>query len=108
MSPVAFSAGAAEAGSTVRVISSLAGFDGSPSGVGTASAAFEVASLEGRAVFRVGRGDGRGWKAFEIDWPSFLKKSPVGSAFVRCPLKKKSAATSKEMQRERAKRVIGL
>ena len=49
ISPFALSAGAAEAVRTVRVISSLAGFDGSPSEVGVAS---------GRVVFLVGRGVG--------------------------------------------------
>jgi len=109
---LAFSAGAAEAGSTVGAdFPSLAGFDGSSSGLGAVSAAFgsrEVGRREARFFF-VGWGcGGGGWKAFEIDWPTFLKKSPTGSAFAQCPLKKKSATTSKEIQRERMRRLIKL
>jgi hypothetical protein len=62
ISPFAFPAGAAEARSTVGVnFSSLAGFDGSWSGLGPASAAFdsrEVGRREGRVVFLVCWGDG--------------------------------------------------
>src|SRR6266498_5129492 len=103
ISPFAFSAGAGEAGSTVRVnFSSLAGFGGAPGALGPASPAFdswEAGCREARVVFL-----GWGWKAFEIDWPTFLKKSPTGSAFAHCPLKKKSAATGKQTRRERMRR----
>jgi len=51
-------------------------------------------------------GVGRGWKAFETDWPTFLKKSPTGSAFMLRPLKKNSVATGNKTQRERIIRLI--
>jgi Domain of unknown function (DUF4440) len=35
-----------------------------------------------------------------MDWPTFLKKSPTGSALTQRPLKKNSAATGKQTQRE--------
>jgi hypothetical protein len=70
MSAFAFPAGAAKAGSTVGVnFSSLAGGDGSAVALGPASAALdsrEAGRCEPR-VFRVGRGVGWGWNAFEID-----------------------------------------
>jgi len=56
--------------------------------------------------FSAGLGVGRGWKALETDWPTFLKKSPTGSAFTHCPLNKTSAATGNEIQRQRTKRLI--
>jgi hypothetical protein len=83
--------------------SSLADFGGSSGGVGLASATYESREpgrLEVR-FFLVGAGEGRGWNAFEIDWPTFLKKSPTGSALAHRPLKKKSATTSKKIQRIR-------
>ena len=49
---------------------------------------------------------GRGWKAFETEWPTFLKKSPTGSAFTHRAVKKNSAATGNETQRERKTRLI--
>jgi hypothetical protein len=51
-------------------------------------------------------GVGRGWKAFETDWLTFLKKSPTGSALTHRPLKNNSAATGNEIQRERIKRLV--
>ena len=55
--------------------------------------------------FLVGLGVARGWKAFEMDWPTFLKKSPTGSPFALRTLKKSSAATGSETQRERVERL---
>lgn len=80
-------------------------------GVGDASTRFdcgEVACREARFVvfFFVGLGVGRGWKAFETDWLTFLKKSPTGFALTHRPLNKNSAATGSETQRERIKRLI--
>jgi hypothetical protein len=83
--------------------SSLAGFNGSSGGLGLASATFKSRE-PGRLVVRfflVGAGEGRGWNAFEIDWPTFLKKSPTGSAFAHRPLKNKRATRSKKIQRIR-------
>jgi hypothetical protein len=112
ISPLAFPAGAADAGSTVGGdFSSLGGgFDGSSTGVGVGAAAFDPREVDRRGgrVFLGCCCGGGGWKAFEMDWPTFLKKSPTGSAFAHRPLKKKSATTSKEMQRERIRRLIKL
>jgi len=57
--------------------------------------------------FSLGFAVGRGWKAFETDWLTFLKKSPTGSALTHRPLKNKSAATGNEIQREQIKRLVG-
>jgi hypothetical protein len=86
-------------------------FVGCSSGVGDASTKFdfdEVGCREARFVgfFFVGPGVGRGWKAFEMEWPTFLKKSPTGSPFTDRALKKNTAATGRESQRERMKRLI--
>src|SRR4029077_14526038 len=90
--------------------SSLTRFVGCSSGVGDAPTRFdcgELARCAARFVFfSVGLGVGCGWKAFETDWPTFLKKSPTGSAVTQRPLKKNSAATGSEIQRERKKRLI--
>ena len=80
-------------------------------GVGDASTRFdcgEVACREARFVvfFFVGLGVGRGWNAFEMEWPTFLKKSPIGSPFTDRALKRNSAATGSKTQRERIKQVI--
>jgi hypothetical protein len=114
ISPLAFPAGAADAGRTVGGdFSSLGGgFDGSSIGVGLGlgSAAFDIRDA-GRRELRVFLGcccGGGGWKAFEMDWPTFLKKSPTGSACAGRSFKKKRATTSKEIQRERIRRLIGL
>src|SRR5215471_8674613 len=110
MSPFAFSTGTAEARSTLGVaISSLTRLGGCSSGVGDTSAGFRFRELGRRdtgVVFPAGLGVGRGWKAFETDWPTFLKKSPTGSAFTHRPLNKNSASTGKEIQRERIKDLI--
>jgi len=86
-------------------------FVGFSNGVGDASTRFdcdEVGCREGRFVvfFFVGLGVGRGWKAFEMEWPTFLKKSPTGSPFTDRALKKNTAAIGSESQRERIKRLI--
>jgi hypothetical protein len=90
--------------------SSLTTFIGCSSGVGDAPTSFDCGELGRRETrfvfFSVGLGVGRGWKAFETDWPTFLKKSPTGSAFTHCALKKNSATTGNETQRERIKRLI--
>jgi hypothetical protein len=111
ISPFAFSTGTAEALSTVIVgvtFSSLTSFVGCSSGVGDASAGFRFRELGRRdtrfVFFSAGLGVGRGWKAFETDWPTFLKKSPTASAFTDRALKKNSATTGNEIQRERTKR----
>src|SRR5262252_7484508 len=113
MSPFAFSTGTAEARSTVIVgvaLSSGTRFVGCSSGVGDAWAGPKFRELGRRdtrfVFFSVGLGVGRGWKAFETDWPTFLKKSPTGSAFTHRPLNKNSASTGKEIQRERIKDLI--
>src|SRR5215467_805611 len=107
MSPFAFSTGTAEARSTLGVaISSLTRLGGCSSGVGDTSAEFRFRELGRRdtgLVFPPGLGVGRGWKAFETDWPTFLKKSPTGSAFTLRALKKNSAATGNKTQCERIK-----
>jgi len=65
----------------------------------------ELGRREARVVlFFSGDGVGWGWKAFEIEWPTFLKKSPTGSAFTQRPVKKNSATTGNETQRERVRR----
>ena len=56
--------------------------------------------------FSAGLGVGRGWKAFETDWPTFLKKSPTGSAFTHRAFNKNSAITGKAVQREQIKDLI--
>jgi hypothetical protein len=56
--------------------------------------------------FSAGLGVGRGWKAFETDWPTFLKKSPTWSAFTHRALNKNSAITGKVIKRERTKDLI--
>lgn len=91
--------------------SSLTTTVSSSTGVGDASVADKFRELGRRAArfvfFSVGLGVGRGWKAFETDWPTFLKKSPTGSAFTHPALKKNSAAAGNETQRERIKRLFG-
>jgi hypothetical protein len=52
------------------------------------------------AFFSLGLGVGRGWKEFEMDCPTFLRKSPTGSALTQRPLKKNRAAIGKQTQRE--------
>jgi hypothetical protein len=110
MSPFAFSAGTAEARSTVTtgIFSSLTKFGGCSSGVGDAATRFdcdEVGRRDTRFVFlSAGLGVGRGWKAFETDWPTFLKKSPTGSAFADRPLNNNSATAGNKIQRKRTKR----
>src|SRR5215813_12084008 len=110
MSPFAFSTGTAEARSTLGVaISSLTRLGGCSSGVGDTSAGFrfrEPGRRDTGLVFSAGLGVGRGWKAFETDWPTFLKKSPSGSACTHGSLRKNSAATATKIQRERIKRLI--
>jgi hypothetical protein len=110
MSPFAFSTGTAEARSTLGVaISSLTRLGGCSSGVGDTSAGFrfrEPGRRDTGLVFSAGLGVGRGWKAFETEWPTFLKKSPTGSACTHGSLRKNSAATGNETQRERIKRLI--
>src|SRR5213593_2144370 len=111
MSPFAFAGGAAEAGNTVGAgFSSLTDFGGSSSGLASVAAAFDSrdVSRPEACFFLVGPGEGWGWKAFEIDWPTFLKKSPTGSAFAQRPLNKKSATTGKQIQRELMRRLIRL
>jgi len=58
--------------------------------------------------FSFGLGVGRGWKEFEMDCPTFLKKSPTGSALTQCPLTRNSAAAGKQTQRESMTRLIEL
>ena len=113
MSPFAFSTGTAEARSTVIVgvaLSSGTRFVSCSSGVGDAWAGFrfrEPGRCDTRFVFfSTGLGVGRGWKAFETDWPTFLKKSPSGSACTHGSLRKNSAASATKIQRERIKRLI--
>jgi hypothetical protein len=113
ISPFAFSTGTAEARSTVGVaICSLTRLGGCSSGVGDTSAGFSFRELgrgDARFVFfSAGLGVGRGWKAFETDWPTFLKKSPTGSASTHRPLNKNSAVSGNEIQRERKKRLLEL
>src|SRR5205809_1325930 len=108
ISPFAFAAGAAEAGNTVGAgFSSLTGFGGSSRGLASVPAAFDSRDVSppGPRFFLVGPGEGWGWKAFEIDWPTFLKKSPTGSALAHCPLKRKSATIRNEIQRKRKMRL---
>src|SRR5215475_14848952 len=109
MSPFAFSTGTAEARSTLGVaISSLTRLGGCSSGVGDASAGFRFREFgrcgTGFVFFSAGLGVGRGWKAFETDWPTFFKKSPTGSASTHRPLNKNSAVPGNETQRERKER----
>jgi hypothetical protein len=67
----------------------------------------EVGRRDTRFVFfSAGLGVGRGWKAFETDWPTFLKKSPTGSALTHGTLANNSAATSNQSQRGWLKNVI--
>ena len=110
MSPFAFSTGTAEARSTLGVaICSLTRLGGCSSGVGDTLAGFRFGELGRRdpgLVFSAGLGVGRGWKAFETDWPTFLKKSPSGSACTHGSLRKNSATTGTKIQRERIKRLI--
>jgi len=54
----------------------------------------------------LGEADG-GWKAFETDWLTFLKKSPTGSAFTQRAFKKNSTAAGNEIHRDRIKVLIG-
>src|SRR5215211_433241 len=112
-SPFAFSAGAAEACSTVTVgvtFSSLTRLICCSSGVGDASVGLRFRELGRRAIrfvfLSAGLGVGRGWKAFETDSPTFLKKSPTGSAFTHGALAKNSAATGNESHCERIKNLI--
>jgi hypothetical protein len=91
---------------TVGVTFSLR-FAGCSSGVGDASTRFDCGEAGCReerlvvAFFLVGTGVARGWKAFEMEWPTFLKKSPTGSAFMHRVLKKNSATAGSEIQRKR-------
>jgi len=112
-SPFAFSAGTVEARCTVTagvIFSSLTGLLACSGGVGDASPGLRFRELGRRdtrfVFFSVGLGVGRGWKAFETDWPTFLKKSPTGSAFTHGPLANNSAATSNQRQRGGIKNVI--
>jgi len=112
-SPFAFSAGTVEARCTVTagvIFSSLTGLLACSGGVGDAWAGFRFRELGRRdtrfVFFSVGLGVGRGWKAFETDWPTFLKKSPTGSAFTDGPLANNSAATGNQSQRRWKKNVI--
>src|SRR5437667_10934 len=57
------------------------------------------------AFFSFGLGVGRGWKEFEMDCPTFLKKSPTGSALTQRPLKRNKAAIGKQTQRESMRRL---
>ena len=67
----------------------------------------ELGRRDTRLVFfSTGLGVGRGWKALETDWPTFLKKSPTGSAFTHGPLTKNSATTGIEIQREPIKFLV--
>src|SRR5262245_25916373 len=90
--------------------SSLTTLVGCSSGVGDASAGLRFRELGRRdtclVFFSAGFGVGRGWKAFETDWPTFLKKSPTGSAFTHGPLTNNSAATSNQSQRGWTKDVL--
>lgn len=110
ISPFAFSAGTAEARCTVTTgtFSLLTRFGGCSSGVGDAATGFDCGELGRRRAcfvfFSAGLGVGRGWKALETDRPTFVKKSPTGSAFTRGPLKQNSATAGNETQRERTKR----
>jgi hypothetical protein len=85
---------------------------GTSTGAGDAAVAVKFRELGRRAArfvfFSFGLGVGRGWKAFETDWPTFLKKSPTGSALTHRPFKNNSAATGSEIQRERIKRIVRL
>ena len=85
---------------------------GSSTGVGDASGAFEFCEPGRRkpcfVFFSVGLGVGRGWNAFETDWPTLLKKSPTGSASAHGPMKKNSAASNNEARRERMRHLIEL
>ena len=114
-SPFAFSMGTPEARTTVMVgatFSSRTRFVGCSSGVGDASAGFmfrELGRREARLFFfSEGFGVGRGWKAFDIDWPTFLKKSPTGSACTHGPLNKNSASAGMKIQREQIKDLIAM
>jgi len=115
MSPFAFSAGTAEARSTVIVgvsFTSRTTFVVCSTGAGDPPEMFEFREpgrCEARvAFFSFGLGVGRGWKEFEIDCPTFLKKSPTGSALTQRPLKRNRAATGKQTQRESMRRLIEL
>lgn len=112
-SPFALSIGTPEARITVTVgviFSSSTGIVGCSTGVGDASAGFKLRELGRRGVRLVflsaGLGVGRGWKAFETDWPTFLKKSPTGSAFTHRPLNKNSARIDDAIQRDRMKNLM--
>ena len=111
ISPFAFSTGTAEARRTGGVaICSLTRLGGCSSGVGDTSAGFrfrEVGRRDTRLVFfSAGLGVDRGWKAFETDWPTFLKKSPTGSASTHRAINKNSAVTGNQTQRERVTDLI--
>src|SRR5262252_1778302 len=85
---------------------------GSSSGVGDATGAIEFPEAVRREAcfvfFSIGFGVGRGWKAFERDWPTLLKKSPTSSALARGPLKKNSATAGNETQLQQIRRLIEL
>src|SRR4051812_38484100 len=108
MSSFAFSGGTYAARCTVTAgvtFSCLTRSVGCSTGVGEAAVAVKIRELGRRAArfvvfFSVGFGVGRGWKAFETDWPTFLKRSPTGSAFTHRPLTRNSATTGSETQRE--------
>jgi len=107
-SPFAFSTGTAEARMIVGVFfSSWTAFVTCSSGVGDASAGlmFREPACRGTRFdfFSAGLGVGRGWKVFETDCPTFLKKSPTGSAFTHGTHRKKSMPTGNKTQREQIK-----
>ena len=112
MSPFAFSAGTTEARSTVMAgvsFTSRTTFVVCSTGVGDAPEIFGFREPGRReacaAFFSFGLGVGRGWKEFEMDCPTFLKKSPTGSALTQRPLKRNKAAIGKQTQRESMRRL---
>jgi hypothetical protein len=115
MSPLALSGGAAEARINVAAGVPFASFSiaaGCSAGVGVASTTFKSVEA-GRCVarfglFRVGDGVGCGWNAFDIECPTFFIKSPTGSASTQVPLRKNSAVTGRQSQRERTRHLTEL
>src|SRR3954468_20476927 len=112
MSSFAFSGGTYAARCTVTAgvtFSSLTRSVGCSTGVGEAAVAVKIRELGRRAarfVVFFSVGVGRGWKAFETDWPTFLKRSPTGSAFAHRPPMTNSASSGSEIHRERIKRLV--
>jgi hypothetical protein len=103
-SPFAFSGGTGKAR-----FCSFASTVGCSIGVGDASAASEGSEVDRRdGCFVVVFLGWLGWKAFEIDLPTLLKKSPTGSAATHCPAKNNSAVTGMQIQRVRRRRVFNL